>query len=142
MKKQSQKQKKKRPKKKISVTKKTEGVDSNVKPLPKEMVKQKPVRTNSKKVSEKKVTGDRSIKKYVVKASQFFREARMELKKVKWPTRKELLASTAVVIVLTLIISLFLGASTAVVIVLTLIISLFLGLVDFGLIKILKNVVG
>jgi len=33
-------------------------------------------------------------------------------------------------------------ASTAVVIVLTLIISLFLGLVDFGLIKILKNVVG
>ncbi|MBE9572276.1 MAG: preprotein translocase subunit SecE, partial [Proteobacteria bacterium] len=33
-------------------------------------------------------------------------------------------------------------ASTAVVIVLTLIIALFLGLVDFGLIKILKNVVG
>lgn len=124
MKKQSQRQKKKRPKKKNSVTKKTEGVDSNVKSLPKEMVQQKPVRTNSKKVSEKKVTGDRSIKKYVGKASQFFREAKMELKKVKWPTRKELLASTAVVIVLTLII------------------SLFLGLVDFGLIKILKNVVG
>ncbi|OPX37058.1 MAG: preprotein translocase subunit SecE [Desulfobacteraceae bacterium 4484_190.2] len=58
------------------------------------------------------------------KVSQFFREAKMELKKVKWPTRKELLASTAVVIVLTLFI------------------SLFLGLVDFGLIKILKNVVG
>ena len=55
MKKQSQRQKKKRPKKKISVTKKTEGVDSNVKPLPKEMVQQKPVRTNSKKMSEKKV---------------------------------------------------------------------------------------
>jgi len=124
MKKQNQRQKKKRPKKKISVTKKTVGVDSNVKPLPKEMVQKKPVRTNSKKVSEKKVTGDRSIKKYVGKASQFFREAKMELKKVKWPTRKELLASTAVVIVLTLII------------------ALFLGLVDFGLIKILKNVVG
>jgi len=124
MKKQNQRQKKKRPKKKISVTKKTEGVDSKVKPLPKEMVQQKPVRTNSKKVSEKKVTGDRSIKKYVGKASQFFREAKMELKKVKWPTRKELLASTAVVIVLTLIV------------------ALFLGLVDFGLIKILKNVLG
>ena len=124
MKKQSQRQKKKRPKKKISVTKKTDGVDSNVKSLPKETVQQKPVRTNSKKVSEKKVTEDRSIKKYVGKASQFFREAKMELKKVKWPTRKELLASTAVVIVLTLII------------------ALFLGLVDFGLIKILKNVVG
>jgi preprotein translocase subunit SecE len=124
MKKQSQRQKKKRPKKKISVTKKTEGMDSNVKPLPNEMVQQKPVRTNSKKETEKKVTGDRSIKKYIGKASQFFREARMELRKVKWPTRKELLASTAVVIVLTLIV------------------ALFLGLVDFGLIKILKNVVG
>jgi len=124
MKKQSQRQKKKRPKKKISVTKKTKGVDSNVKPLTKGMVQQKPVRTNSKKVSDKKVAGDRSIKKYIGKVSQFFREAKMELKKVKWPTRKELLASTAVVIVLTLFI------------------SLFLGLVDFGLIKILKNVVG
>jgi preprotein translocase subunit SecE len=124
MKKQSQKQKKKRPKKKTSVTKKKEGLDSNVKPLPKERVQQKPVRTNSKKMPEKKVAGDRSIKKYVGKAGQFFREAKMELKKVKWPTRKELLASTAVVIVLTLIV------------------ALFLGLVDFGLIKILKNVVG
>ena len=124
MKKQSQRQKKKRPKKKTSVTKKKEGLDSNVKSLPKERVQQKPVRTNSKKVPEKKVAGDRSIKKYVGKASQFFREAKMELKKVKWPTRKELLASTAVVIVLTLIV------------------ALFLGLVDFGLIKILKNVVG
>jgi len=124
MKKQSQKQKKKRPKKKTSVTKKKEGLDSNVQPLSKEGVQQRPVRTNSKKVPEKKLTGDRSIKKYVGKASQFFREAKMELKKVKWPTRKELLASTAVVIVLTLIV------------------ALFLGLVDFGLIKILKNVVG
>ncbi len=124
MKKQNQRQKKKRPKKKISVTKKTGGVNSNEKTLPKEMVQQKPVRTNSKKISDKKVAGDRSIKKYIGKVSQFFREAKMELKKVKWPTRKELLASTAVVIVLTLII------------------ALFLGLVDFGLIKILKNVVG
>jgi preprotein translocase subunit SecE len=124
MKKQNQRQKKKRPKKKTSVTKKKEGLDSNVKSLPKETVQQKPVRTKSKKVPEKKVAGERSIKKYVGKASQFFREAKMELKKVKWPTRKELLASTAVVIVLTLIV------------------ALFLGLVDFGLIKILKNVVG
>jgi preprotein translocase subunit SecE len=124
MKKQSQKQKKKQPKKKTSVTKMKEGLDSNVKPLSKEGVQKRPVRTNSKKVPEKKLTVDRSIKKYVGKASQFFREAKMELKKVKWPTRKELLASTAVVIVLTLIV------------------ALFLGLVDFGLIKILKNVVG
>ena len=48
----------------------------------------------------------------------------MELKKVKWPTRKELLASTAVVIVLTLFV------------------AFYLGLVDFGLIKIIKAIVG
>ena len=88
------------------------------------MVQQKPVRTNSKKVSEKKVTGERSIKKYVGKASQFFREAKMELKKVKWPTRKELLASTAVVIFLSILM------------------SFYLGLVDFGLIKIIRAIVG
>jgi preprotein translocase subunit SecE len=52
------------------------------------------------------------------------RESRTELKKVKWPTRKELLASTAVVVGLTLLI------------------SFFLGLIDFGLIKIIKNIVG
>ena len=48
----------------------------------------------------------------------------MELKKVKWPTRKELLASTVVVIVLTLFV------------------ALYLGLIDFGLIKIIKRIVG
>jgi len=52
------------------------------------------------------------------------RESKIELKKVKWPTRKELLASTAVVIVLVLVV------------------ALFLGLIDFGLIKIIKNLVG
>jgi preprotein translocase subunit SecE len=54
----------------------------------------------------------------------FLRQAKVELKKVKWPTRKELIASTVVVIVLTLLI------------------SLYLGLVDLGLIKIIKHVVG
>jgi preprotein translocase subunit SecE len=48
----------------------------------------------------------------------------MELKKVKWPTRKELLASTAVVIVLVLLV------------------SFYLGVIDFGLIKMIKAVVG
>ena len=65
-----------------------------------------------------------SISKIVNKVGLFLREAKMELKKVKWPTRKELLASTAVVIVLTLLV------------------AFYLGLVDFGLIKIIKNVVG
>ncbi len=40
---------------------------------------------------------------------QFLREVKTELKKVTWPTRQQTLGSTAVVLVLVLIISLFLG---------------------------------
>lgn len=85
--------------------------------------KKRPVQPVSKKEPDKK-RGDRgSLVKYVHVAGQFLREAKMELKKVKWPTRKELLASTATVIFLVLIV------------------ALYLGLIDFGLIKIIKNIV-
>lgn len=57
------------------------------------------------------------------KAIQFLRESKAELKKVKWPTRKELFATTAVVLVLTLVI------------------AIFLGVVDIILMGILKNVI-
>ncbi len=40
---------------------------------------------------------------------QFLREVKIELKKVTWPSRTQTLGSTAVVIVLVMIISLFLG---------------------------------
>jgi preprotein translocase subunit SecE len=40
---------------------------------------------------------------------QFLREARIELKKVTWPSRKEAMASTVVVIILVIIVSAFLG---------------------------------
>ena len=43
------------------------------------------------------------------KVRQFLREVKVELKKVTWPTRKETLGSTAVVVVLVLIFSFFLG---------------------------------
>ena len=77
----------------------------------------------AKKESEKGAGKGGHISKYINIASQFLRGSRMELKKVKWPTRKELLAATVMVIVLVLVI------------------ALFLGLVDFGLIKIIKNIV-
>ena len=57
------------------------------------------------------------------KAIQFLRESKAELKKVKWHTRKELFATTAVVLVLTLVI------------------AIFLGIVDIILMGILKNVI-
>ena len=43
------------------------------------------------------------------RAVQFLREVKIELKKVTWPTRKQTLGSTAVVIVLVMIIAVFLG---------------------------------
>ena len=42
-------------------------------------------------------------------AIQFLREVKTELKKVTWPTRKDTLSATAVVLVAVFIIGLFLG---------------------------------
>ena len=43
------------------------------------------------------------------KTAQFLREVKVELKKVTWPSRKQTIGSTAVVIALVMLISLFLG---------------------------------
>jgi preprotein translocase subunit SecE len=55
---------------------------------------------------------------------QFLKESRTELKKVTWPTPKQAIASSSVVIVITVIV------------------SLVLGLVDFGLAKIVRMILG
>jgi preprotein translocase subunit SecE len=47
--------------------------------------------------------------KYVDQALQFFREVKVELKKVAWPSRKQAMGSTIVVIMLVLLVSFFLG---------------------------------
>ncbi len=47
--------------------------------------------------------------KYVDQALQFLREVKVELKKVTWPSRKQTIGSTIVVIVLVLLVSFFLG---------------------------------
>jgi len=44
------------------------------------------------------------------KSAQFLREVKVELKKVTWPSRKQTIGSTVVVIALVMIISVFLGA--------------------------------
>jgi preprotein translocase subunit SecE len=63
-------------------------------------------------------------KRYFIVARQFLVDAKVELKKVTWPTRKELLSTTAIILLLVFLI------------------AFFLGLVDLGLVKIIKNVVG
>ncbi len=40
---------------------------------------------------------------------QFIREAKQELKKVVWPTKKQTLASTSVVLVFVIAVAIFLG---------------------------------
>ncbi len=64
------------------------------------------------------------IKVIIDKIRQFLRESKVELKKVTWPTPKEALASTSVVLAVVIIV------------------SIFLGLVDFGLTKVIKVFLG
>ncbi len=49
------------------------------------------------------------MQEWIGKAVRFFREVRAELGKVTWPPRKEVIGSTAVVIVSVFILSFFLG---------------------------------
>ncbi len=58
------------------------------------------------------------------KVKNFLKEAKVELKKVTWPTPKQTLASTSVVIIVVVIV------------------SIFLGIVDFGISKIIRLTLG
>ncbi|MBD1372382.1 preprotein translocase subunit SecE [Hazenella sp. IB182357] len=51
----------------------------------------------------------RGVRKSVSGTTGFFRGSVQELKKVKWPTRKEMVAYTSVVIFTIIILTLFLG---------------------------------
>jgi preprotein translocase subunit SecE len=78
----------------------------------------------SKSGYEKDTKARNVISGYLSIIVQFLRDAKMELKKVKWPTRKELLASTAMVILLAIAI------------------AFFLGLIDLGLTKVITKIIG
>jgi len=58
------------------------------------------------------------------KVKQFLKEVKTELKKVVWPTRKDTIASTSVVLIIVMII------------------ALFLGLVDIGVSRIIRLILG
>ena len=64
------------------------------------------------------------VKVIIQKITQFLKEAKMELKKVTWPTPKQTMASTAVVIIIVFIV------------------SIYLGIVDFVLAKVVKFILG
>ena len=46
---------------------------------------------------------------FITKSTQFLREVKVELKKVAWPSRKQTIGSTVVVLILVTIIAFFLG---------------------------------
>ena len=64
------------------------------------------------------------IKAVFLTSKQFLKEARTELSKVNWPTTKQAIASTSVVLVVVLVV------------------SLVLGIFDFGLVKMMKLILG
>ena len=58
---------------------------------------------------KKKADDMEKIKLLMDKAVQFLTQAKAELKKVTWPTRKQTLASTGVVMVIVAVMALYLG---------------------------------
>ena len=87
-------------------------------------VKKKGQQLPAKKASENKPKKQSQRTNIFQTSAQFLKDAKTELKKVKWPTKKELLASTTMVIILVLVV------------------ALYLGLVDFGLMNIINRIVG
>jgi preprotein translocase subunit SecE len=72
------------------------------------------VKENQQKIAPVKKTIGGSVmlkinNKYVDQALQFLREVKVELKKVAWPSRKQAMGSTIVVVMLVLLVSFFLG---------------------------------
>lgn len=127
MKKQTKKKRKKGTRKKAQTASLSNGVlnSDNESVSAEQEIKTKFYQGLQKKEPERKTRDNKgSSVNYFQMAGQFLRECKVELKKVKWPTRKELLASTTVVIVLALLV------------------SLFLGLIDVGLIRIIRSIVG
>jgi preprotein translocase subunit SecE len=67
--------------------------------------------TPSKKQSQIiRTVPDKTKTNFFNSTVQFLREVKVELKKVTWPSRKQTIGSTVVVIVLIILISLFLGS--------------------------------
>jgi len=64
------------------------------------------------------------IKLIAEKIVRFLKEAKVELKKVTWPTPRQTLASTSVVIIVVIIV------------------SIYLGIVDFGVARAIRFVLG
>jgi preprotein translocase subunit SecE len=88
---------------------KTDNSASSLALVPGKEAKQKSTSPARKASSSVRPVAGPVKKNFLDKSLQFLREVKVELKKVTWPSRKQTIGSTIVVIVLVLIISLFLG---------------------------------
>jgi len=68
----------------------------------------KPVQSSSFPMPERSV-GQPGAGNFFARTAEFFREVKVELKKVVWPTRKQTTGTTVVVIVFVFIVAVFLG---------------------------------
>jgi preprotein translocase subunit SecE len=73
----------------------------------KSTVERKPVRSLSDGRPEK--AGQPKADNVFVRTTEFFREVKVELKKVVWPTRKQTTGTTVVVVIFVFIVAVFLG---------------------------------
>lgn len=64
---------------------------------------------DEKKVIDSKAKKNRHNFAFFSIATHFLRDAKIELKKVKWPSRKELIASTIMVLILVIAVAFYLG---------------------------------
>ncbi len=82
--------------------------DASLKPVD-GFTKEKKQQQQVTKAITKTVAGKQKSN-FITSSIQFLREVKFELKKVTWPTRKQTMGSTVVVIILVTIIAFFLGA--------------------------------
>lgn len=87
-------------------------------------LKNTPAASLRKSVKPVKKEAESGVRMYFDKSVQFLREVRVELKKVTWPSRKQTVGSTAVVLLMVILV------------------SIFLGIVDFGLSSLIRLVIG
>ncbi len=106
----------------LAGSKETAGTDKKAKTIA--VSAAKPVTKGPEKIVKAGIGPGTAVKEpnFFQRGMQFFREVRVELKKVTWPNRGQTAGSTVVVIILVFII------------------ASFLGLVDFGLSKLVQIV--
>ena len=71
--------------------------------------KKRPARPARKPAAHGKPASGKTEKNILEKSIQFLREVKVELKKVTWPSKKQTVGSTVVVLILVIIVSFFLG---------------------------------